>query len=171
MLNRALKALGKSLLVVTGVGYGVVKALDVLAIEEDVAEAAPHEASPASSGVRHDTAPKSSSDIHDTPASHTLDAALRHLDVRLDGMDERLIRMERNLEVLIAPLSRSGEQHLTRTELSAAIEQLSGRLDAELDRRFEIQNHSVQSLRTMVARTDELLEQVIENIESMRITA
>jgi hypothetical protein len=34
-----------------------------------------------------------------------------------------------------------------------------------------VQDRSVQSLRTMMARTDELLEQVIENIESLRITA
>jgi hypothetical protein len=36
---------------------------------------------------------------------------------------------------------------------------------------LEAQNQAVQSLRMMVARTDELLEQVIENIESMSIHA
>ena len=85
--------------------------------------------------------------------------------------------MEKRIEVLIAPLerltSRSAgvDNFVTKAELSAAMEQFSRHLEDETDRRFEVQDRSVQSLRTMMARTDELLEQVIENIESLRITA
>jgi hypothetical protein len=65
-----------------------------------------------------------------------------------------------------------GSEHfVTRAELTAALEQLSGTLDTDIQRRFDIQNRSVQSLRTMVARTDELLEQVLETIESAGIPA
>lgn len=92
-------------------------------------------------------------------------------------MEERLIRMEKRIEVLIAPLERltsrtaGGDNFVTKAELHSTMEQLSRRLEEETDRRFEVQDRSVQSLRTMMARTDELLEQVIENIESLRITA
>lgn len=110
---------GKSLLIVAGVGYGVVKAFDVLAPE-------PEENGPS----------------------------------RLELIEERLVRMEKRLEVQI-----------TRSELNEAMDQLSRRLEDETERRFEVQDRSVQSLRTMMARTDELLEQVIENIEAMRIPA
>src|SRR3569833_638170 len=96
---------------------------------------------------------------------------------RLDLVEDRLIRMEKRIEVLIAPLERltsrtaGVENFVTKAELNAAMEQFSRRLEEETDRRFEVQDRSVQSLRTMMARTDELLEQVIENIESLRITA
>lgn len=96
---------------------------------------------------------------------------------RLELVEERLIRMEKRIEVLIAPLERltsrtaGVDNFVTKAELSAAMEQFSRRLEEATDRRFEVQDRSVQSLRTMMARTDELLEQVIENIESLRITA
>jgi len=136
-LKRAFKALGKSLLIVTGVGYGMVKALDLLAEEshQDLPDAAP-------------------------PATSATNRTLQ----RLEGMEERLIPMEKDLEILVSLL-------VTRSEQNAALEQLASRLEADIERRFEVQNRSVQSLRLMVARTDELLEQVIENIESTSLTA
>ena len=66
---------------------------------------------------------------------------------------------------------RNPEHYLTRAELNAAMEHFSNTLDTDIQRRFDIQNRSVQSLRTMVARTDELLEQVLEAIESTGIPA
>ncbi|HVY92373.1 MAG TPA: hypothetical protein VHA14_06485 [Bryobacteraceae bacterium] len=115
-----------------------------------------------------------------TPASSAYPAANPAFEEkwsRLDLVEERLIRMEKRIEVLIAPLERltsrtaGGDNFVTKAELNSAMEQLSRRLEEETDRRFEVQDRSVQSLRTMMARTDELLEQVIENIESLRITA
>ena len=93
-------------------------------------------------------------------------------------MEERLKRLENSVEALMAPLmpapsqgsergsARNPDHFVTRAELSAALEQFSSTLDTDIQRRFDIQNRSVQSLRTMVARTDELLEQVLETIES-----
>jgi len=147
LLKRALRALGKSLLVVTGVGYGVVKALDALSTEDDTP-------------VPPETAQNS-----EPPERNSAKADQIRLDSQLNGIEERLIRLERSIE------HASSVVHVTRTELNAAMDQLSSSLDAEIDRRFEVQNRSVQSLRTMMARTDELLEQVIENIESMSIPA
>jgi hypothetical protein len=67
--------------------------------------------------------------------------------------------------------ARNPEHYVTRAELNAAMEHFSNTLDTDIQRRFDIQNRSVQSLRTMVARTDELLEQVLEAIESTGIPA
>ena len=99
-------ALGKSVLVVTGLGFGVVKALEAFA---DVR-----------SGGVHSTVPV-------------------HL--------------------------------VTHEELAATVEQLSRTLNDDIESRFEVQNRSVQSLRAMVARTDELLEQVLESLESTGLNA
>jgi hypothetical protein len=44
-------------------------------------------------------------------------------------------------------------------------------MDADTERRFELQNQSIQSLRTMIAHTDALLEQVLESIESANTSA
>lgn len=181
----------------TGVGYGVFMALDELADESegDPGFVDPHQAGksqapdPAARG--NDTAvndrvqadrmngnaaqsgqTRKSPDSGNSPG-HNQDATLR----RLDGMEERLIRMEKGLEVLISPLERQVsrtpgkvEHPLTRAELNAAMDELASRLDLDIERRFEVQNRSVQSLRTMITRTDELLEQVSENIESMSLT-
>lgn len=96
MLIHALKALGKSFLIVTAIGFGVVKALDTFAAAE----------------------------------------------------------------------KRDVPKFATHDDLAAAMEKFSRSLNDDIERRFEVQNRSVQSLRTMVARTDELLEQVLESIES-----
>jgi hypothetical protein len=112
-----------------------------------------------------------------TPTSSAPQPVFEQKGSRPEPAEERLIRMEKRIEVLIAPLERltswsaSIDNFVTKAELNSAMEQLSRRMEEEMDRRFQVQDRSVQSLRTMMARTDELLEQVIENIESLRITA
>jgi hypothetical protein len=180
-LKRALAELGKSLLIVAGVGYGIVKALDVLAPEREtedfrqtsVADLPPRQRTPTESPMA--SADRRTASV--TPNYSGPNPGSEDKWARLDLVEERLIRMEKRIEVLIAPLerltSRSAgvDNFVTKAELNAAMEQFSRRLEDETDRRFEVQDRSVQSLRTMMARTDELLEQVIENIESLRITA
>jgi len=199
LLKRALKALGKSLLIVTGVGYGVFQALDALAgdsAQAPLAHGEPEELQNCggqSEPVR-DSAPRSdSSQVGSTApieanqplhceTAPNLPSVPYCSDVtrpRLDGMEERLIRIEKGLEILTALLERAApqtsgrtsEHPVTHAELNAAMEQLASRLDNDMERRFEVQNRSVQSLRTMIARTDELLERVIESIESTSLTA
>lgn len=175
LLKEALKALGKSILIVTGVGYGIVKAMDALAADSQTdslpGESGPEAAAkpPAQKGAEPNTPPANHSPVN------MQEVTLQ----RLACMEERLIRMEKGLEVLTVPSERiatraqgrDGEHFVTRAELNAAMEQFSSGVDAGIDRRFEVQNRSVQSLRTMIARTDELLEQVIESIESTGIPA
>jgi hypothetical protein len=180
LFKRALTELGKSLLIVAGVGYGLVKAFDVLAPGREAAQASTAEPpsparAPAQSPIREQRTtteyPMSAADQKKAPP------VSEEKWSRLDLVEERLIRMEKRIEVLIAPLerltSRTGgsDNFVTRVELNSAMEQFSRKLEQETERRFEVQDRSVQSLRTMMARTDELLEQVIENIESLRITA
>lgn len=185
LLKRALAELGKSILIVAGVGYGVVKALDILAQDRggllpahDPEDRRQHAATDSRAGQKA-TTDRAMSDFDSKRATQTTYNPPEPQPSRLDVVEERMIRMEKRLEVLIAPLERltartgpGGNEHfMTRGDLNAAMEQFSRKLEAETERRFEIQDRSVQSLRTMMARTDELLEQVIENIESMRITA
>jgi hypothetical protein len=161
LLNRALKALGKSLMIVTGVGYGVIKAMDVLASEDEAA-------SDPLQGAHHGS-------TESNPSSAPSDPAIQRLDGMLDGVEQRLIRMEKSIEALAlvreTAQPKPAEQFITRADLDRAMQQLSDEIGADVDRRFEVQNRSVQSLRAMIARTDELLEQVIENIESTQLTA
>lgn len=182
MLKRALAELGKSLLIVAGVGYGIVKAFDVFAParETDDPRQDPASDPPGDQKTATDR-PMTSADRKTAPVTPSYSAPnpviIEEKWPRLDLVEERLIRMEKRIEVLIAPLERltsrtSGvDNFVTKAELNAAMEQFSRRIEEETDRRFEVQDRSVQSLRTMMARTDELLEQVIENIESLRITA
>ena len=84
---------------------------------------------------------------------------------RLEGIEERLAALENRFSVLNAPeLVRQGN-------MDAALNDLARRLDDEMDRRFEVQSRSVQSLRTMISHTGELLDQVIENIDSGNVPA
>ena len=181
MLKRALAELGKSLLIVAGVGYGVVKAFDALVPprETDYPGKAPVPEPPAEQKTTTER-PMTSAERKTAPATtgySALTPVFEEKWSRLELVEERLIRMEKRIEVLIAPLERltsrpaSVDNFVTKAELKAAMEQFSSRIEEETERRFEVQDRSVQSLRTMMARTDELLEQVIENIESLRITA
>lgn len=162
-MNRALKALGKSLVIVTGIGYGVIKAMDVLANEQETAS------DPSQSAHRKST----ESHLNTAPP----DPAIERLDGMFSGMEQRLIRMEKSIEALARTPAPPPEpappvaQFITRAELDRAMQRLSDDIGSDIDRRFEVQNRSVQSLRAMIARTDELLEQVIENIESTQLTA
>jgi len=190
LLKHGLRVLGNALLVIVGVGYGVAKALDAFDPEsrlDDFAQKnAPRPRSSAATDEKNpvDTEPEAPSP---KPAGHPPAAGVSEADSRaaeladttiqrLDRVEERLSRLESSIEVLIGPASgrmpaRHAENLVTRTELSAAMEQFSSTLDTDIERRFDIQNRSVQSLRTMVARTDELLEQVLERIEAASMHA
>jgi hypothetical protein len=181
LFKRVLAELGKSLLIVAGVGYGMVKAFDVLGPGRQ-ADYPNHPSAPNPPHVPPiATERPMTSDRQTTPVTPGYSTPGRVSEERgssrLEQVEERLIRMEKRIEVLIAPLERltsrtAGlDNFVTKAEFNSTMEQFSRRLEEETDRRFEVQDRSVQSLRTMMARTDELLEQVIENIESLRITA
>jgi hypothetical protein len=190
LLKRALKQLGKSLLIITGVGYGVIKALDALhpyfPSNPPLADARDRKQAAADAPPSGDSAkseiPKASPARPDTPKPASPNVS--EIDTpeairRLDSLEEKLIRMEKCLETLVASAERTAprahwrntEHFVARTELNLAMEQLSGGLQTDIERRFEVQNRSVQSLRAMIIRTDELLEQVIEILESANVHA
>jgi DNA anti-recombination protein RmuC len=154
LLKQALTGLGKAFVVIMGLSYGAAKALEVFHSETTTDDSGQNFASAAEK-----TAETSSPQFND--------------------LDQRLARLEKSVEALAASVetavnqkaSRGSENYVTRSELSAAMEQFGGTLDTDIARRFDIQNRSVQSLRTMVARTDALLEQVLETIESSGIPA
>jgi hypothetical protein len=172
LLKDALKALGKSLLIVTGVSYGVVRALDMF--RPGFAHTPQSDAAPV---------PEPSPEKSAQPEN----LAIQRLDRLEHDLQERLTRIESSLESLSAASERTSpdssargvegfvtsnvEGFVTRAELNAALEQFSGDLNSDIERRFDVQNRSVQSLRTMIAHTDELLEQVLESIESASVSA
>jgi hypothetical protein len=165
LLKQALAGLGKALVVVLGVGYGVARALDAFSPDS------------LSDDFEPKPAPDQTNADNLQPGDHApaADTTIQ----RFDLVEERLTRLENSVEALTASVehassrssARTAEHFVTRAELSAALEQFSSTLDTDIQRRFDIQNRSVQSLRTMVARTDELLEQVLETIESTGIPA
>jgi hypothetical protein len=159
LLKDALKALGKSVLIVTGVGYGIVKALDAFA--GDAGERVPQ-----GEGSPRQASPDA------TDPDNRIETAM----LRLDSMEERLIRIESGLESLLKPVEPAvpaGREafFVTHDELTAAMAQISRSIEGDVERRFQVQNRSVQSLRTMIAHTDALLEHVLESIDSAEIHA
>jgi len=168
LLKQALTGLGKAFVVVLGVGYGVGRALDVFSPDDE------------GSGP-----PDQTNTENPKPGDHA--PAAEATIERFDRVEQRLTRLENSVEALMTSIehasnrssapgsghdsARAAEHFVTHAELDAAMEQFSGTLDTDVQRRFDIQNRSVQSLRTMVARTDELLEQVLETIESNGIPA
>lgn len=161
MLKQALKALGQSLLIVTGVGYGVMRALEVF------------EADFQPRNTQNDDATVKRLD--------DVEERLLRLEKRLEALalpipaqspdDVLVTRQEMNAATERVSAAFKLESERLSGALKSDMERLSGALDSDIERRFEVQNRSVQSLRTMVARTDELLEQVLESIESNSIPA
>ena len=64
------------------------------------------------------------------------------------------------------------EQRLTdvpsTTQIVAAMEALLAKTMTSLDERLSAQAHSIEVLKTTVSQTDELLERVLESIDSLR---
>jgi hypothetical protein len=59
------------------------------------------------------------------------------------------------------------ENAVTREELSQTLDRVFGRIEGEMDARFEQQVRSVEALRLMVGQTDELLQKVLDGLESI----
>lgn len=57
---------------------------------------------------------------------------------------------------------------VTKDEIQQTLERVFGRVQDEVDARFEHQARSVEALRTMVGQTDELLQRVLDGIESLK---
>lgn len=91
-------------------------------------------------------------------------ASLETLEARVDTIHIALARLSGQTEQLQLKL----QQVVTRDELSETIERVFGRLERGVDARFEHQTRSVEALRLMVGETDELLQRVLEGLESIK---
>ena len=92
---------------------------------------------------------KAQMDLHKARID-ALDLAVAHLRDRADHTDSAL------------------QQALTKEYLSHTLDQVFGRLEKDVDARFERQARSVEALRVMVGQTDELLQKVLDGLDSIR---
>jgi hypothetical protein len=158
-----------------GFGYGVATTLDTFHSDSPPDDFVPNP----NQKEPHQTTTENSKPATADPKPRDPTSAPEATIQQLDRIEERLTRLENAVEAQIASLEHASsrnpaltaEHFVTRGELSAAMEQFASTLDTDIQRRFDIQNRSVQSLRTMVARTDELLEKVLETIESTGTSA
>jgi Mg2+ and Co2+ transporter CorA len=93
--------------------------------------------------------------------------AVRAIEERLDGMQAQIQALQSSDERLLAGL----ESAVTADDLAAALDKSFARVQREVDARFEDQARSVEALRAMVGQTDELLERLLDRLESMRSEA
>ena len=97
-------------------------------------------------------------------------AGLEDPSGRLENLEERLDRIENSLASLARPATAEAVTPLTgfvtREELADAVDRATARVRAEVERKFEAQSLAVSGLRAMISQTDELLQKVLEGLES-----
>ena len=91
-------------------------------------------------------------------------AGLETLEARVDTLHVAVARLADQAEQLQNKLDHT----VTRTELSQTLDRVFGPLEGRIDARFENQTRSVEALRTMVGQTDELLQRVLDGLESLK---
>jgi hypothetical protein len=73
----------------------------------------------------------------------------------------RLAEQSRQLHIRL-------DQMVTRDELSQTLDRVVGQLEQGVDARFEHQTRAVEALQMMVGETDELLQRVLDGLESIK---
>ncbi len=91
-------------------------------------------------------------------------SALEALEARVDTMQLAVARLADRNDQLESRL----EQMTTREELNETLERVFGRVEHEVETRFELQSRSVEALRSMIGQTDELLQRVLDGLESIK---
>jgi hypothetical protein len=89
---------------------------------------------------------------------------IRTLDARIDTLHVAVARLAEQSVVIQADL----DQRVTKDELSETIERVFRQLDRGFEERFERQARSVEALRLMVGQTDELLQRVLDGLETLK---
>jgi hypothetical protein len=131
LLPGTLKAAGRSLLIVVGAGFGLLRGLRALG-----------------------TVTRNS-------------AGLEMIEARVDTIHVAVARLADQTELLQSKLDRM----VTKDELSQTLDVVFGRSERGVDARFEHQTRSVEALRLMIGQTDELLQRVLDGLESMKAEA
>ena len=83
---------------------------------------------------------------------------------RIDALDLAVARLRERADDTDTALQHA----LTRQELSHTLDQVLEKLERDVDSRFDRQARSVEALRVMVGQTDELLQKVLDGLESIR---
>lgn len=83
---------------------------------------------------------------------------------RIDALDLAVARLRERADDTDTVL----QQALSREDLSRTLDQVLGKLERDVDSRFDRQARSVEALRVMVGQTDELLQKVLDGLESIR---
>jgi hypothetical protein len=91
-------------------------------------------------------------------------AGLELIEARVDTIHMAVARLANQMEQLQNKLDRTA----TRDELSQTLDEVFGRIERGVDARFEHQTRSVEALRMMIGQTDELLQRVLDGLESMK---
>jgi hypothetical protein len=91
-------------------------------------------------------------------------AGLEMIEARVDTINVAVARLADQTEQLQSKLDRM----VTKDELSQTLDVVFGRMERGVDARFELQVRSVEALRMMIGQTDELLQRVLDGLESMK---
>jgi hypothetical protein len=91
-------------------------------------------------------------------------SSLETLEARVDTIHVALARLADRADELQGKL----DHRITKEELAQHLDSVLGRLERGVDARFEHQTRSVEALRVMVGQTDELLQRVLDGLESIK---
>jgi len=94
-------------------------------------------------------------------------AGLEMIEARVDTIHVAVARLANQTEHLQSKMDGT----VTRDELSQTLDEVFGRIEQGVDARFEHQTRSVEALRMMIGQTDELLQRVLDGLESMKSEA
>ncbi len=91
-------------------------------------------------------------------------ADIENLRARVDTIQLAVGRLADQAEQIQSRL----DQSVTKDELARSLDRAMVRLEKGVDARFERQARSVEALRRMVGQTDELLQKVLDGLESLK---
>jgi hypothetical protein len=128
LLSKTLRTAGKTVLVVVGTGFELLRSLRALG------------------NITRNS------------------AGLEMIEARVDTINVAVARLADQTEQLQSRLDRM----VTKDELSHTLDVVFGRMERGVDARFAHQARSVDALRMMIGQTDELLQRVLDGLESMK---
>lgn len=90
------------------------------------------------------------------------------IKARIDALDLAVARLGQQTNEQAKEVRSRMDNIVTREELSQALDRAFGRLETDVDAKFDRQTRAVEALRLMVGQTDELLQKVLDGLESIR---
>ena len=97
-----------------------------------------------------------------------LKKSLAHLEGRLANQEANHDNRLNQLEAKVNGHEQRLNEVPSTTQIVAAMEALLSKTMTSLDDRLSAQAHSIEVLKSTVSQTDELLERVLESIDSLR---